>query len=45
MPTERELEIADTATEVLKTWTQGCTEFSCIYHGAINAELRRRAGE
>lgn len=26
----------------LVTMAQGCTELTCLYHGHVNAELRRR---
>jgi len=29
-------------TEMLRVYAQGCTELTCMYHGAINEELRRR---
>lgn len=29
----------------LMAGAQGCTEFSCLYHGAINMEIRRRQKE
>lgn len=27
----------------LREMAQGCTELTCLYHGQINAELRRRS--
>ena len=27
----------------LRAAAEGCTELTCLYHGRINAELRRRA--
>lgn len=31
-------------TPELRARAQGCTEFTCLYHGAVNRELRFRAG-
>ena len=27
----------------LREMSQGCTELTCLYHGAVNAERRRRS--
>ena len=35
-------EYAGVTDEQLRAMAQGCTEFSCPYHGRINMELRRR---
>lgn len=37
--------VRDASTEYLRELAQGCTEWSCPYHGAYNRELARRERE
>lgn len=36
------ISLADQPLHKLQEIAQGCTEFSCPYHGEVNIEIRRR---
>lgn len=37
-----ESSLQDVSAEDLRANAQGCTELTCLYHGAFNFELHRR---